>query len=62
VRFIHVYLFGYFLLIAGALLVLWRAGVLARVGAFWIAVSLIIALGLGVLLAVTSTKPTTTEG
>jgi hypothetical protein len=60
-RFVHLYLFGYFLLIAGALLALWRAGVLARVGALWMAIGLIIAIGLGILLAVTSAKPTITR-
>jgi hypothetical protein len=61
-RFIQVYLIGYFLLIAGALLALWRAGALARVGALWIAIVLIVALGLGIILAVTSAKPAITEG
>ena len=61
-RFIHLYLIGYFVLVGGAVLALWRAGVLARIGALWIAIGMIIALGLGIMLAVTSAKPTITEG
>jgi len=59
-RFIHLYLIGYFVLIAGALLALWHAGILAHVGALWIAFGILIALGLGIILAVTSAKPTVT--
>lgn len=61
-RFIHLYLIGYFVLVVGAVLALWQAGVLARVGTLWIAIGLIIALGLGIMLAVSSSgKPTITE-
>ncbi len=61
-RFVHLYLIGYFVLIAGALLALWHAGVLARIGGLWVAIGTIIALGLGIMLAVTSAKPTITDG
>ena len=57
-RFIHLYLIGYFLLVVGAGLALWQAGVLAHIGAIWIAISMIILLGLGIMLAVTAGKPT----
>jgi hypothetical protein len=59
VRIVHLYLIGYFVLVAGALLALWRAGALARVGALWIAIGLLVAVGLGVVLAVTSAKTIT---
>ncbi len=58
-RFIHLYLIGYFLLILGAGLALWQAGVLARISLTWIAIAALIVIGLGVMLAVTST-PTRT--
>jgi hypothetical protein len=58
-RFIQLYLIGYFVLILGAALALWQAGVLARISGVWIAISAIIAIGLGIVLAVTSGKPTT---
>ena len=60
-RFIHLYLIGYFLLVVGAGLALWQAGVLAHVSAIWIAISMIIILGLGIMLAVTAGKPTLTR-
>jgi hypothetical protein len=62
VRFIHLYLIGYFVLVVGALLALWQAGVLARISFAWIAIALVIVVGLGILLAVTSGKPTITAG
>ena len=58
-RFIHLYLIGYFILVAGAALALWQGGVLARISATWLLISAVIVIGLGVLLAVTSVRPTT---
>ncbi len=59
-RFIHVYLIGYFVLIVGAGLAMWQAGVLAHIPAIWLLIAAVIAIGLGLLLAVTSVRPTTT--
>ncbi len=61
-RFIHLYLVGYFLLVVGAVLALWQSGALAMVSAIWIAIGLIIAIGLGIMLAVSSGKPEVTRG
>ena len=58
-RFIHLYLIGYFILIFGAGLALWQAGVLARISPTWIAISTLIVVGLGIMLAVTSSRTTT---
>jgi len=58
-RFIHLYLAGYFILVLGAALALWQAGVLARISSIWLLISAIIVIGLGLLLAVTSVRPTT---
>jgi hypothetical protein len=60
-RFIHLYLIGYFVLLVGAALALWQSGVLARVSGMWIAIGAIIAVGLGIMLAVTAGKPTLTR-
>jgi hypothetical protein len=60
-RFIHLYLIGYFVLVVGATLALWQSGALARVSAIWIAIGLIIAIGLGIMLAVSSGKPEITK-
>jgi hypothetical protein len=46
------YLIGYVIFIGGVLLALWKTGVLASVGAFWTAVGVIIAIGLGIMFAV----------
>lgn len=60
-RFIHLYLIGYFALVIGAGLALWQAGVLSRVGGGWSALAVLIAVGLGLLLAATSARPTVTR-
>jgi hypothetical protein len=60
-RFIHLYLIGYFVLVVGAVLALWQAGVLARVSGTWIAIAMLIVLGLGIMLSVTAGKPTVTR-
>lgn len=46
------YLMGYILLLIGALLALWKTGVLASIGPFWTGVGLLIAIGLGIIMAV----------
>jgi hypothetical protein len=58
-RFIHLYLIGYFVLVIGAGLALWQAGLLHRISAIWVLITALIVIGLGVLLAVTSVRPTT---
>ena len=60
-RFIHLYLVGYFVLVLGAVLALWQAGVFARVSAIWLAIGALIVFGLGIMLAVTAGKPTVTR-
>jgi peptidoglycan/LPS O-acetylase OafA/YrhL len=53
-RAIHIYLVVYLVLLVGALAALWRSGVLGQLPGRWVAAGLIIAVGLGVLLAVVS--------
>ena len=60
-RFIHLYLIGYFVLVLGAALALWQSGVLARISITWLGIGAIIVIGLGILLAVTSARPTITR-
>ena len=60
-RFIHLFLVGYFLLVLGAALALWKAGVLAHVSGTWMAIGAIIAVGLGIMVAVSSAKPAITR-
>ncbi|MGE0450408.1 MAG: hypothetical protein AB7Q29_12610 [Vicinamibacterales bacterium] len=56
-RPVHLYLLGYFLLVIGAGLALWRAGVVDRLPGFWLAASATVAVGLGVALALLSARP-----
>ena len=58
-RFVHLYLLGYFLLVIGAGLALWQAGILARISTMWLMIAALIVVGLGILLAATSTRTTT---
>jgi hypothetical protein len=60
-RFIHLFLFGSFLLVLGAALALWKAGVLAHVSGTWMAIGAIIVVGLGIMVAVSSAKPAITR-
>lgn len=60
-RFITIYLIGYFVLILGAILALWQAGVLTRISGAWLAIGLLIAIGLGIMLAVSAGKPDITH-
>ena len=64
-RFLTLYLVGYFLLLVGAVLALWQAGVLKGIPPVWLAIGAIIAVGFGIMLAVVSspriTATTTTR-
>jgi len=60
-RFINLYLVGYFILVIGALAALWYGGVLRYVSPVWIVIGLVIAIGLGIMLSVSSGKPTITD-
>lgn len=60
-RFINMYLVGYFILVIGALAALWYGGVLRYVSAGWVIIGLVIAIGLGIMLSVSGGKPTITE-
>lgn len=60
-RFVHVYLIGYFLLVLGALTALWYGGVLQQLSPIWIVIGLVIAAGLGIMLAISAGKPEITR-
>ena len=61
-RFINMYLIGYFILIIGICLALWQSGVLDSVAPIWIGIGAILAVGVGIMMAVSSGKPTGTAG
>jgi hypothetical protein len=60
-RFINMYLIGYFVLLIGALLALWYGGVLRQVSAAWVIIGIVIAVGLGIMLSVSGGKPEITR-
>jgi len=60
-KYVNIYLIGYFLLVIGAVMALWASGALSAVQPIWIGIGLIVALGLGIMLAVSSGKPDITR-
>ena len=60
-RFIHLFLIGYFVLILGVGLALWQTGILSRVAPIWIVIGVLIAIGVGITVSVSSGKPTLSE-
>ena len=51
-KFTGIYLVGYVVLLIGGLLALWKSGILASIGPVWTAIGVVIAIGLGIMLAV----------
>lgn len=60
-RYVHVYLIGYTILVLGAMAALWYGGVLQQLSPLWIVIGLVIAAGLGIMLAVSAGKPEITR-
>jgi len=60
-RFVNMYLIGYFILVMGALAALWYGGALRHMSAVWVIIGLVIAMGLGVMLAISAGKPQITR-
>ena len=56
-RFLTIYLVGYFVLLIGATWALWESGILSEIPGVWIGIAAIIAIGLGIMLAVASSRP-----
>jgi hypothetical protein len=49
-----IYLLGYVILIGGLLAALWKLGVLASIGTTWTVIGVVILIGFGIMLAVSS--------
>jgi hypothetical protein len=60
-RFIHLFLVGYVLLIGGIALALWQLGVLSRIAPIWLGIGALVTIGIGIMLSVSSGRPTMTE-
>jgi len=53
-KWVSMYLFGFLILIGGVLAALWKLGILERVETTWIVIGVAIAIGLGIMIAVSS--------
>ena len=53
-KFLKLYLVGYFILLIGAGLALWQSGLLDEIPGIWLAIGIVVAVGLGIMLAVGS--------
>jgi hypothetical protein len=49
-----IYLIGYVVLVAGLVAALWKMGILASIGVAWTLIGVVIAIGIGIMLAVSS--------
>ena len=56
-KFIHLFLVGYFVLVLGVTMALWQTGILKRMSPIWIVIGVIVAVGIGIMSAVSSGKP-----
>ena len=56
----QLYLVGYFVLVIGAVWALWQSGILKQIPGVWIGIGAVIAVGLGIMLAVSSGRPAVT--
>ena len=48
------YFFGFIVVLGGVLAALWQLGILQSVGTTWIVIGVVIALGLGMMVAVSN--------
>lgn len=49
-----IFLIGYLIFIAGILAALWKLGILADVGIAWTLIGVVVAIGIGIMLAVSN--------
>ncbi len=59
-KFLKLYLVGYFILLVGAGLALWQSGLIDEIPGMWLAIGVIVAVGFGIMLAVASSPRTVT--
>ncbi|MBV8633981.1 MAG: hypothetical protein JO002_05790 [Burkholderiaceae bacterium] len=53
-KWVAIYFVGFLVLIGGILAALWKLGILASIGATWTAIGVAIALGIGIMIAVSN--------
>ena len=47
-----IYLVGYIVMLGGIIAALWKSGVLERIGSTWTIIGVVIAIGIGIMIAV----------
>ena len=53
-KFTGMYLIGFIVFIGGLLAALWKLGILADIGTTWTVIGVVIALGIGIMISVSS--------
>ena len=53
-KWANMYLVGFIVLIGGVLAALWKLGVLQSIGTTWTVIGVVIALGIGIMIAVSN--------
>lgn len=48
------YLLGFVILLSGVLAALWKMGILASIGTTWTLIGVVIAIGIGIMIAVSN--------
>ena len=51
-KWMSIFLVGYIIMLGGIVAALWQGGILAQIGATWTAIGVVIAIGLGIMIAV----------
>jgi len=54
VKWAGMYFGGFVVLIGGVLAALWKLGILANIGATWMVIGIVIAVGIGIMFAVSN--------
>jgi len=54
VKWTGMYLVGFFILLGGVLAALWKLGILASIGTTWTVIGVVIAVGIGIMVAVSN--------
>ena len=53
-KWTSLYLIGFIVLIGGVLAALWKMGILAEIGTTWTVIGVVIAIGIGIMVSVSS--------
>jgi hypothetical protein len=53
-RWTGMYLVGFVILLGGVIAALWKLGILASIGTAWTVIGIVIAIGLGIMIAVSN--------